>query len=243
MCVCCDAAHVQSELFSSQTKFDSGTGWPSFYQAFNNIAVQTAWDYSEGEPRLEVMCRRCGAHLGHVFDDGPPPTGLRFCINSAAIKLSRRRREATTKSVAARRRQSRRRRQKPGQIRNRPEDSTSSRAPKDANALRSEQADANRQAAVRTYRDRGTATSRTAASADSLSSAAIERSGERGSRRYGHRQPRIACDKVSNGSQDGSRRALKRLQAREPRLGIAVIRLAWTTFDFTTATLPGRSLS
>ena len=87
VCVCCDAAQVQSELFRSQTKFDSGTGWPSFYQAFNNLALQTAWDYSEGEPRLEVMCRRCGAHLGHVFDDGPPPTGLRFCINSASIKL------------------------------------------------------------------------------------------------------------------------------------------------------------
>jgi peptide-methionine (R)-S-oxide reductase len=87
VCVCCDAAHVQSELFSSQTKFDSGTGWPSFFQAFNNKALQTAWDYAEGEPRLEVMCRRCGAHLGHVFDDGPPPTGLRFCINSASIKL------------------------------------------------------------------------------------------------------------------------------------------------------------
>lgn len=87
VCVCCDAAHVQSELFSSQTKFDSGTGWPSFYQAYSNKSLQTAWDYSEGEPRLEVMCRRCGAHLGHVFDDGPPPTGLRFCINSASIKL------------------------------------------------------------------------------------------------------------------------------------------------------------
>jgi peptide-methionine (R)-S-oxide reductase len=87
VCVCCDAAHVQSELFSAQTKFESGTGWPSFYQAVSNKAVQTAWDYGGLEPRLEVMCRRCGAHLGHVFDDGPLPTGLRFCLNSAAIKL------------------------------------------------------------------------------------------------------------------------------------------------------------
>jgi peptide-methionine (R)-S-oxide reductase len=100
VCVCCDAAHVQSELFSAQTKFDSGTGWPSFYQAFSNRALQTALDYSEGEPRVEVMCRRCGAHLGHVFDDGPPPTGLRFCINSAAIKLANADGEGASKSTA-----------------------------------------------------------------------------------------------------------------------------------------------
>ena len=101
VCVCCDAAHVQSELFSSQAKFESGTGWPSFYQAVNSRAVQTAWDYSEVEPRVEVMCRRCGAHLGHVFDDGPPPTGLRFCINSAAIKLISPEAEASPKSAAS----------------------------------------------------------------------------------------------------------------------------------------------
>jgi peptide-methionine (R)-S-oxide reductase len=100
VCVCCDAAEVQSELFSSQTKFDSGTGWPSFYQAISNKGLQTAWDYSEGEPRLEVMCRRCGAHLGHVFDDGPPPTGLRFCINSASIKLVAPEGDAPSKSVS-----------------------------------------------------------------------------------------------------------------------------------------------
>jgi peptide-methionine (R)-S-oxide reductase len=101
VCVCCDAAHVKSELFSANTKFDSGTGWPSFYQAFDNRAVQTAWDYSEAEPRVEVMCRRCGAHLGHVFDDGPPPTGMRFCVNSAAIKLEPAEPAAATARVAA----------------------------------------------------------------------------------------------------------------------------------------------
>ena len=101
VCACCDAAHVESDLFSSQTKFESGTGWPSFYQAFNGRAVQTAWDYGGFEPRLEVMCRRCGAHLGHVFDDGPPPTNLRFCINSAAIKLISPEGEASAKSAVS----------------------------------------------------------------------------------------------------------------------------------------------
>jgi peptide-methionine (R)-S-oxide reductase len=100
VCVCCDAAHVTSELFSSRTKFESGTGWPSFYQPFDNKAIQTAWDYSEVEPRVEVMCRRCGAHLGHVFEDGPPPTGLRFCINSASIKLIALEAEAGLKNSA-----------------------------------------------------------------------------------------------------------------------------------------------
>jgi peptide-methionine (R)-S-oxide reductase len=100
ICACCDAAGVTSELFSSQAKFESGTGWPSFYQAINNRAVQTAWDYLEAEPRVEVMCRRCGAHLGHVFDDGPPPTGLRFCMNSAVIKLISPEAEASSKSVS-----------------------------------------------------------------------------------------------------------------------------------------------
>jgi peptide-methionine (R)-S-oxide reductase len=101
VCACCDAADVTSELFSSQAKFESGTGWPSFYQAFNNRSVQTAWDYLEAEPRVEVMCRRCGAHLGHVFEDGPPPTGLRFCINSAAIKLISPEGEAGSKNASS----------------------------------------------------------------------------------------------------------------------------------------------
>jgi peptide-methionine (R)-S-oxide reductase len=101
VCACCDADDVTSELFSSQAKFESGTGWPSFYQAFNNRAVQTAWDYLEAEPRVEVMCRRCGAHLGHVFEDGPPPTGLRFCINSAVIKLISPEGEANSKNMSS----------------------------------------------------------------------------------------------------------------------------------------------
>ena len=85
LCACCG-----EQLFSSEAKYDSGSGWPSFWRPLSDESVSQEVDYSHGMQRTEVCCHRCGAHLGHVFPDGPDPTGLRYCINSVSLDFEKR---------------------------------------------------------------------------------------------------------------------------------------------------------
>jgi peptide-methionine (R)-S-oxide reductase len=84
LCRCCG-----EPLFSSSAKFDSGSGWPSFFESLKNDAVKEEQDSAHGMVRTEILCNRCGSHLGHVFPDGPQPTGLRYCVNSLSLKLQK----------------------------------------------------------------------------------------------------------------------------------------------------------
>lgn len=84
LCRCCD-----EPLFSSTAKYDSGSGWPSFFESLKNDSVKEEQECKHGMLRTEILCSRCGSHLGHVFPDGPQPTGLRYCVNSLSLKLHR----------------------------------------------------------------------------------------------------------------------------------------------------------